>query len=221
MGKQTWVSKKQLIVHSLFIRLILLFTLIFTVAACSDTPSPGSSLSTDPVLIDDEPSMEPVPQVLLRLQQSDELIAPVPTVVLTRSMAATGIQISYTALSQQQLAPAATIEAQWVQMQSCLQQTGVAPLIVVIEEQVMPLTLADDVVRNENPLATEISSQVIASATTLFEPVIQISISDFDGALGSPTFNLRSILGRYLWLSASLPERDYPFDCARQLPTLD
>jgi len=103
-------------------------------------------------------------------------------------------------------------------MQSCLQQSGVVPLVVVIDGPVMQLTAADDVVRNENPLATEISSQVVASATTLLAPVIQISVDDFDGSLGSPTFNLRSIMGRYLWLSNSLPERDYPFECARVVP---
>jgi len=187
----------------------------FIASGCSGTAQPESANAP---LIDDDMGSEPTPEVLFSLEQSGELIAPVPVVAITRTMAATGIQVSYTEPAQRQLAPASTIEVQWVHMQSCLQQSGVVPLVVVIDGPVMQLTAADDVVRNENPLATEISSQVVASATTLLAPVIQISVDDFDGSLGSPTFNLRSIMGRYLWLSNSLPERDYPFECARVVP---
>ena len=169
-------------------------------------------------LIDDQQSSEPVPEVLERLAESSELIAPVPTVVHTETTAATGLQISYTSEALRSVAPALTIEKQWIFMQECLQHTAAVPLVLVREGPAEPFTFADDVVRNENPLATEINFVPIASATTLFGTVIQISDADFDGSLGTANFNLRSIMGRYIWLSNGLAERDYPFGCAREEP---
>jgi len=161
---------------------------------------------------------EPLPEVLRQLQDDDELLAAVPDIVHTQTMANSGLQISYTSHELRASAPAMVIEKQWVFMQSCLEQNNVAPLVLVREGPVEPFTAADDVVRNENIMALEINSVPIASASTLYGSVIQVSVTDFDGSLGTPAFNLRSIMGRHLWLSANLPERDYPFDCARQQP---
>lgn len=199
------------VVRHWHLRLAALALLSITACAGSSDPQPV-------LLADDEQTSEPTPAVLQRLATSTELIAPVPDVVFTQTMAASGLRISYTTLELKTIAPALTIEQQWIFMQDCVQQVGVAPLVLVREGPVVPFTPADDVVRNENPLSTEIDFIPIASTSTLYGPVIQVSDSDFDGSLGSPSFNLRSIMGRYIWLSLSLSERDYPFACAQQLP---
>ncbi len=169
-------------------------------------------------LMEDPQSSEPVPEVLQRLMAHPDLLAPVPMVVHTQTMANSGLQISYTLEALRERAPASDIELQWEFMQGCLQQVSAAPLILVREGPAEPFTPSDDVVRNETLTASEITSIPIASASTLYGPVIQVSVDDFDGSLGNASFNLRSIMGRHLWLSASLPERDYPFECARQQP---
>ena len=207
----------------------MLLAVLAVVSACSGS---GGSAPVNPVdaqqspepdtlpdtVVEDQQSSEPVPEALERLAQSSRLIAPVPTVVHTETTAAAGVQISYTTQALRSVAPALTIERQWIFMQECLQNVAEVPLVLVREGPAVPFTLADDVVRNENPLATEINFVPIASATTLFGTVIQISDADFDGSLGTANFNLRSIMGRYIWLSNGLAERDYPFGCAREVP---
>ena len=118
--------------------------------------------------------------------------------------------MSYTQTSLISQAPAAVIEQQWVFMQSCLEQVNVAPLVLVRQGPAVPFTPADDVVRNESALSLEINSIPIASASTLYGPVVQISASDFDGSLGTPGFNLRSIMGRHLWLSGPFARAGLP-----------
>lgn len=190
---------------------------VLVALAVSGCSSSGGQAESVP-LSDDQTGSEPEPQVLRMLRQDPGLIAPVPEVMHTQTMAETGLQISYTLEPLRIQAPAALIEKQWVFMQSCLQQLNVAPLVLVREGPVEPFTQADDVVRNESALSLEINSVPIASASTLYGPVLQVSVADFDGSLGTPAFNLRSIMGRHLWLSANLPERDYPFECAREQP---
>lgn len=186
------------------------------VSACSGS---GSSAETPLEQLGDDPiGSEPEPAVLAQLRADPALIAPVPEVAHTQTLANTGLQVAYTHTSLVSLAPAALIEQQWVFMQTCVEQISVAPLVLVRQGPAVPLTPADDVVRNESALALEITSVPVASASILYGPVIQISDSDFDGSLGNPGFNLRSIMGRHLWLSNQLPERDYPFECARDQP---
>ncbi|MFK7993014.1 MAG: hypothetical protein AB8B87_02685 [Granulosicoccus sp.] len=194
-----------------YIALMMVYALVVT--ACSESGVPDAEQ-----LIDDTLGTEPLPWALQQLQKDTTLLSAVPEVAHTRIMANSGIQIAFTERSLIALAPAAVIEKQWVYMQKCLQLVGVAPIVLVRDGPIAPFTLSDDVVRNETLIAQDIASVPIASASTLYGPVIQVSITDFDGSLGSPSFNLRSIMGRYLWLSANLPERDYPFACARQEP---
>jgi len=192
--------------------LLLSTVLCLLLTACSG--SGGSAGAPLERLSDDPLGSELEPVVLAQLRAAPALIAPVPNIVHTQTMSNTGLQVAYTHTGLPSVAPATLIEQQWIYMQTCLQQTGVAPVVVVRQGPAVPFTPEDDVVRNETLLAFEITSVPIASASTLYGPVIQVSDSDFDGSLGNTGFNLRSIMGRYLWLSANLSERDYPFACA-------
>jgi len=137
-----------------------------------------------------------------------DLINTVPNIIRTRTLADTGIRIGYTSVDQLTNIDVNYIERQWQHMQTCTAQIAVAPFIVVTEGVVEPLTQNDDVIFNIDGIPT-------ASSSAGLVPTIQVREADFDGSLGNIGFNLRSILGRYLWLSANLAERDYPFTCAR------
>lgn len=124
--------------------------------------------------------------------------------------AATGVQITFADEAQKDSIGGDYIESQWVQMQTCLQITALTPAVRVVSDRITPLTSDDDVLRF-------IDGSVLATATvTSTDATIQITEADFDGSLGAKGNNLRSIIGRYLWFSASLPERDYPYHCANQ-----
>ena len=163
-------------------------------------------------------SPEIEPSTLTQLREDDSLISPVPEVVHTQTQADTGLQISYVSDSLIAAAPATYIEEQWIFMLGCIEQPTSPPVILVREGPVVPFTVDDDVVRNESFDGLDISSTPVASATRLYGSVLQISDTDFDGSIGTRGFNLRSIMGRHMWLSAGLPERDYPFSCAQQQP---
>lgn len=159
-------------------------------------------------------SQEPltlVPAGLLLLEDEPGLLAAIPDVYASQTLANSGLQVAYTHPDQLKAIPALTIEAQWRFMQSCLQQVAVAPVVVIRDGPVTPFTSQDDVIHS-------IEGIPIASASIRTSVVIQVRDTDFDGSLGKFAFNLRSIMGRYLWLAADLPERDYPFSCAQQQP---
>lgn len=185
--------------------------LAITLGACS---SSGSGSGSAPVEV---PATQPdstsvavdTPDSLLQLEDDPGLLGSIPDVVSTDIRADTGLQIAYTREGQAAVVPGALVEEQWVYMQTCLGQQSNPPLVVVREGAVFPFTETDDVIFN-------IDGIPVASASLRAVSVIQIQEADFDGSLGSPGFNLRSIMGRLLWLSANLPERDYPFNCARQ-----
>jgi len=162
-----------------------------------DSSSQGSLIST--------------PASLLQLEDDTGLLAEIPNVVATETLAETGLQVAYTDSAQPALISPLNIQTQWVHMQSCLEQVAPSPLVVVREGPVTPFTSDDDVIHS-------IEGIPIASVSVRPTAVFQVHISDFDGSLGTPAFNLRSIMGRYLWLAANLPERDYPFTCAQQAP---
>ena len=124
--------------------------------------------------------------------------------------AATGVQIVYANPTLQSSIDGDYIDSQWVHMQTCLQITAQTPTVNIVSDRVTPLTADDDVIRY-------IDGSILATSTvTDTGTTIQVTEADFDGSLGAKGGNLRSIFGRYLWFSASLPERDYPYDCARQ-----
>lgn len=186
-------------------------------SACSGSDTPMGSPQVG-VLVDDLPASEPIPDVLVQLSQNSDVISAVPDVVFTQTLADSGLQVSYTHLDQLAQAPALDIEDQWIYMQSCLQLTGVAPLVLVREDEVEPFTPTDEVIRNEVFEPPDISFVPVASASTLYGTVIQVIVADFDGSLGSPSFNLRSAMGRSLWIASDLPARNYPFHCATEQP---
>ena len=152
-----------------------------------------------------------LPDRLLQLQDDPGLLSDIPAVVASETRADSGLQIAYTRTEQVETVPPGVIEAQWLHMQSCLELVASPPLVVVRNGPVRPFTSADDVIH-------DIEGIPMASSSRLESAIVQIRDSDFDGSVGNPGFNLRSILGRLLWLSAGLPERGYPFSCAREHP---
>lgn len=124
-------------------------------------------------------------------------------------LADSGLQVAYTNVAQRDAIDPLYIERQWQQMQRCTGLTAIAPLIIVTEGRIAPYSRDDDLLHHIDGSVTASASYGVTNAT------IQISDADFDGSLGTVGFNTRSILGRYLWLSSGLAERDYPYDCAR------
>jgi len=141
------------------------------------------------------------------LPASDDPNKPKPIEQIT---AATGVAIVFADDTQQNTIGSDYIEQQWVQMQTCLQITAQTPTVKVLAERISPLSVEDDVLRY-------IDGTVLATATvTSTDVTIQVTQADFDESLGSKGENLRSIMGRYLWFSANLPERDYDYTCASE-----
>jgi hypothetical protein len=182
--------------------------------ACSSS-SPGNATTlpvpTVSTTSSDQQVTSLVPDSLLQLEDDPGLLSDIPEIVSSEIRADTGLQIAYTRLDQAQMVPGALIESQWLHMQTCLGQVASPPVVMVVEGAVRPFTSSDDVIY-------DILGNPIASASRRDIAIIQVIESDFDGSLGTPGFNLRSIMGRLLWLSAGLPERDYPYGCAREQP---
>ena len=204
-----------------FLHLGISVFLPILVASCS-SPDSQSISDREPLFADSQSSdlvnSESAPMVLAALAGTANLISEVPAVEHTVTRADSGIQITYTSAALVERARPQAIEEQWIHMQSCLGQIASAPAVLVIDGPVAPYTVNDDVVRNETLTAFEITSMPVASAHTIYGKLLQVSIDDFDGSLGMPLFNLRSIMGRYLWQAAELPSRDYPFSCAQSAP---
>ena len=150
-----------------------------------------------------------LPEALSDLQTGSVLKNPLPDIVSNEVLAESGLQVSYTEVQQSTIIPALTVEANWLHMQSCLNQVGVAPLVLIRTSAIAPFTSSDDVLLT-------IDGIPMASASPGSIPVIQIGLSDFTVTGDAKGFNLRSIMGRTLWSSAGLAARDYPFSCARQ-----
>jgi len=128
----------------------------------------------------------------------------------TVTLADTGLQIGFVTGLSSDSVDVNFIEASWTRMQSCLNVTAVSPLVIVSDSPVVPTSSADDVLFQIDGSIAATSTQFASGAT------IQIGIADLDGSLNRVGFNLRSIMGRYLWSSANLPERDYPHSCASE-----
>jgi len=196
------------------VRQSLIALLLLSLNACSSSSSPTnlvdeSANSNDTggqTLIN---SVQTVPKALLELQESASLQEPLPAITSIETVADSGLQVAYTGDEQSTVIPALSVEANWQHMQLCLQQVGVAPLVLVQSGRVSPFTQDDDVVFSMEGIP-------VASATMSLVPVIQVGIADFMQTGENYAYNLRSIMGRLLWLSAGLPIREYPFSCARE-----
>lgn len=163
--------------------------------------------------LDSEESESETTPPLTALGDGDPLLSPVPEFVVTETRADTGIQVAYTSESQLTRVDAAFVESQWQFMQTCLELVSPPPLVIIIDGSISPFTPADDVLFGfDGKVNASASVSASVSGTSL---VIQVRVADFDGSLGNPGFNLRSIMGRSLWLSAGMAEKDYPFACAR------
>ncbi|MFK8075151.1 MAG: hypothetical protein AB8B84_01100 [Granulosicoccus sp.] len=200
---------KPCVVHKFF-ALTASVVLASGLTACSgssDSTAPGV-VSTASALVGDPLGSYQQPAALLTLQDDIRRISEVPTVVAGEILADSGLEVAYTSKALSADIPALNIEANWLNMQSCLNLVSVAPLVIVAES-VSPLTRQDDVIRTIDgfPFATASDSDI---------PVLQIDSEDFstDHIYGS---SLRSIMGRLLWSTAGLAVRDYPFECANQV----
>ncbi len=124
------------------------------------------------------------------------------------TMADTGLRVGVAENLDIDRVDMALIEGSWTHMQTCLSVVAVAPLVIVSDESIRPLSSADDILYHLDGSITASSTQYVTGTT------IQISLMDLDGSLNQIGFNLRSIMGRYLWTSSGLPEREYPHNCA-------
>ena len=180
-----------------------------------DAPPPAPVVSQPsqppgaPVLADATDGTVALPLPLRALENDPRLTGPLPEVVAVETLADSGLQVAFTDAAQPARIAAGDIGAEWEHMQSCVGVVSPPPLVVVVAGRLRPLTDNDDAIR-------DLDGRVTASATTGDTATLLISEADFDGSLGSPRFGLRSIMGRNLWLSAGLAERDYPFLCARE-----
>lgn len=121
---------------------------------------------------------------------------------------ATGLKLAYTDESRQDPALLSYVDVNWVEMQSCLEVNAPAPLVILQEESVEPLSSTDDVIFDfQGRLAASANDNEGGTA-------IQVLFEDLDEEANSRGFNLRSIMGRYLWRVNELPERDYQYACA-------
>lgn len=187
--------------------LVVLATVIAACSGSSNSTAPGD-VSTASSLVADPVGSYEQPAALVVLQDDIGRISEIPTVVAGEILAETGLEVAYTSVALSEEVPALDIEANWLHMQSCLNQVSVAPLVVVAES-VSPLTIHDDVIHT-------IDGIPFATASQRDMPVVQIDSEDFseERIYG---YNLRSIMGRLLWSTASLAVRDYPFECANQV----
>ena len=197
------------------LRVCAITLLLYLSGGCSNSDEPAQvtdelrSTLADPSVQLPSSSTLALPVALLDLQAGSALTNPLPDIKSSEVLAESGLQVSYTEVEQSAIIPALTVEANWLHMQSCLNQVGVAPLVLIRSSVVAPFTSSDDVLHT-------IDGIPIASASPGSIPVIQIGLSDFTVTGDANGFNLRSIMGRTLWSSAGLAARDYPFSCARQ-----
>ena len=126
------------------------------------------------------------------------------------TLADTGLRVGFTHGLHPDDVNVNLVEASWANMQSCLNVVAVSPLVIVSANPVLPMSSSDDVLFHIDGTITATSTRFPAGA------IVQIALDDLDGSLNQVGFNLRSIMGRYLWDSANLPEQDYPHVCASQ-----
>ena len=195
---------------------LLICALVLLVCGCSKSATPLEAESeqsdglANPELQARIPGSVALPVALLDLQASSTLTVPLPAIASIEVLAESGLQLAYTQSAQIAMVPALSVEANWLHMQFCLKQVGVAPLVLIRSSDIAPLTPDDHVIYT-------IDGIPVASASLESIPVIQIGLSDFLVSGNANGYHLRSIMGRLLWTSAGLSVRDYPYSCAQHL----
>lgn len=214
--KITYPNISSAILCGHFPKALIICALLLLICGCSGAATPlEAETEQSPGLADPElqsriPGSVALPLALLDLQAGSTLAGPLPTITSIEVLAASGLQLAYTQSAQIDIVPALSVEANWLHMQSCLQQVGVAPLIIIGSSDIVPLTSGDEVIHT-------IDGIPVASASPGAIPVIQIGLSDFMVIGDANGYNLRSIMGRLLWSSAGLSVRNYPYSCAQRL----
>ena len=129
-------------------RLLIFVASTALLSACGNGGSPLDSVpeafadgSNPPVQVVSSESTE-------QLFDDTELTSTLPEIVMTHTLADSGIRIGFTTVDQVNTLDPIYIERQWQHMQSCTGQVAVAPLIVITEQAVTPLTNDDDVIFN-------------------------------------------------------------------------
>ena len=151
------------------------------------------------------------PSVLEGLANDPELIEPLPELAAVE-ITGSGLQVAYTTDAQRKAIEPAYVEAQWQHMQSCTGVVAPPPVVQVVDGDVSPILPSDDVV---------LAIDGAALATASVGPggtALQVSAAELVPGAARRGFALRAITGRWLWQGASLPERDYPFECASEEP---
>lgn len=185
-------------------------------SGCSKSTAPGMADEEQRLPLADPDRQEPtpvptaIPMALLDLKAITTLDWPAPEITSIEILAASGLQVAYTQEAQKTVIPALIMETNWLHMQSCLSQVGVAPLVLIRPSTVSPLTTTDDVIFTIGGIP---AASVSAGST----PVIQVRLPDFQAIGDASGYYLRSAMGRLLWTSAGLAARDYPFNCAQRL----
>ncbi len=178
---------------------------ITLIAACGGgTPGPaslvndGSELRTDVAVAPTAPVLaDPV---------SIDAFALFPGLIELRQSEVTGLMVGYTA--QDQIATEIEFfDAVWRDLSDCLGVVASAALIVVQDESVEPLTGGDDIFLD---FFGRLSASANDGETGASIQILEDQVRD---ETGGSSFILRSIIGRYLWRSNDLPERDFDTAC--------
>jgi len=184
-----------------------------TVFADEDEPGAGESTPDDPGGDAPGGAIE-LPAPLRALASDPDSAAFVPEVVEVETLADSGLQVAYTESSQRARIEPLRVGAQWQHMQSCVEVVG-APPLVLIRTEVDPLAVTDDVIRDFEGRITATGSEFVDGMA-----ILQVRDASFDGSHADAGFGLlRQIMGRHLWLSSGRLERDYPSECAREVPS--
>ena len=160
------------------------------------TPAADSDRQTETVS-NNQPLLDADPATIL------------PGVIATQRLQSSELILGYTASAQEAQGVDAFVSESWELMQDCLGVTANAPTVVLQVEDVQPLSSLDDVIFS-------FEGRIVASShDEINGALIQVLESDvIDTGTGRGDY-LRSILGRYIWRSNGLAERDYDYSCAR------
>ena len=184
---------------------LVVAALITLTSACGGGASDPSTAIGDASDLRTDVELEPSAP-LLADPVSIDAFALFPALIELRQSNETALMVGYTAQSQLDTG-VDFFDAVWSDLGDCLGVVAVPPLIVVQSDEVVPLTGADDIF-------LDFFGRLSASANESADGAsIQILENQVRDEQGSSSFILRSILGRYVWRSNDLPERDFDTSC--------